>query len=76
MPKTVLERKAFNEDLATKDPHNNIDRHCDIIGVNAPSRSWRVVSYFEDSYGSSYWLINVETGAKMRASLASLTNLY
>jgi hypothetical protein len=63
--------------IMTNDPHNNIYRNCDVIGVRSEPRSWRVVEYFHDGrHGSSYWLVNLATGAKMRANLSAMTNLW
>lgn len=59
------------------DPHNNINRYCDVIGVKAEPRSWRLVEFVRDAGGkASYRLVNDTTGARMRAGLDNLTNLY
>lgn len=58
------------------DPHNNINRLCSVLGVPG-FRAWHVDEFVRDSGGNAtYWLTNIWTGQRMRANMASLTNLY
>lgn len=58
------------------DPYNNVGRHCSILG-EAGYRVWRLEEFVRDRGGNAtYVLRHVETGARVRANIACLTNLY
>jgi hypothetical protein len=60
-----------------QDKHNNVGRYCDVVGVDAPRRSWRVESPREDRGGNTtYWLVNVITGRRMICGLENMSNLW
>ena len=58
-----------------QDRHNNIGRLCSVLDVPG-YRVWRVLAEVIDYGRLTYWLENVETGAKMRANVEAMTNLY
>jgi hypothetical protein len=58
------------------DPYNNIGRFCSVTDVPG-YRVWHITRFVRDSGGNAtYRLRNIESGARMRANVAALTNLY
>jgi hypothetical protein len=69
---------TYNPQECENDPHNNVGRCCDVIGVVAQKdRAWTVMKFVRDVGGNStYWLRNFETDEVMRCGLSNMTNLY